>query len=94
MTGFKLLGSEHASRALEMIKECKSDIIAGFDLINHEDLSSPLLEFVPEILKAKQGNKDQKGLECFLSSGETHSRSNENLIDAVLLASKRVSHGF
>ena len=45
VTGFKFLGQEHALRALEVLKECsnKSSIIAGFDLINHEDLSSPLL---------------------------------------------------
>ena len=96
VTGFKFLGQEHTQRALNILVECckKSDIVAGFDLINHEDLSSPLLEFVPGILKAKEAQRNSKGVDCFLSSGETHSRCNENLFDAILLESKRVSHGF
>ncbi len=96
VTGFKFLGQEHAQRTLDILVECckKSDLVAGFDLINHEDLSSPLLKFVPGILKAKEAQKESKGIDCFLSSGETHSRYNENLVDAILLESKRVSHGF
>jgi adenosine deaminase CECR1 len=95
VTGCKFLGQEHAKRALDILVEIckKSDLVAGFDLINHEDLSSPLLKFVPDILKAKEAQKDAKGVDCFLSSGETHSRYNENLFDAILLESKRVSHG-
>lgn len=55
VTGCKFLGQEHAKRALDILVECckKSDLVAGFDLINHEDLSSPLLKFVPDILNAK-----------------------------------------
>ena len=93
--GFKFLGQEHTQRALDIFVECckKSDLVAGFDHINHEDFSFPLLKFVPDILKTKNAQNNANGVDCFLSSGETHSRYNENLVDAILLESKRVSHG-
>jgi len=51
-TGLKLLGKQSTIKTLQEFKHLKStsSLIAGLDLINNEDLSSPLLEFVPDIV--------------------------------------------
>jgi adenosine deaminase CECR1 len=69
-----------------------SGMIAGFDMVNHEDVTPPILTFVPEILEGKRN--DPHAMPCFFHCGETHDRFNENLFDAVLLDSKRLGHGF
>ena len=70
-----------------------SKLIAGIDLIHHEDLTSPLLENVPDLMQLKLEVEDPLKFDFFLTSGESHQRANKNLIDAVLLNSKRISHG-
>lgn len=69
-----------------------SDLIAGFDLVNEEDFSPPIFSFISQILEGKR--KDTKnGLPCFFHCGETHDKTNENLVDAILLGTKRIGHG-
>ena len=70
-----------------------SELIAGFDMVNEEDFTAPILEFVPDILEGKQRDKDHQ-LPCYLHCGETHDRENQNVYDAILLGSKRLGHGF
>ncbi len=69
-----------------------TDMITGFDLVNEEDFTPPILDFINEIMSGK--NKDKQGMPCFFHCGETHDRGNQNVYDAILLNSKRLGHGF
>jgi adenosine deaminase CECR1 len=67
--------------------------LAGFDMVNEEDVSPPILNFVNDIIDGKR--KDAiHCLPCYFHCGETHDRLNENLFDAILLKTKRIGHGF
>ncbi|KAK1825724.1 adenosine deaminase 2 [Podospora conica] len=74
------------------------DWIAGFDLVGEESKGQPLKAFVNEFLAFKQKCKDNKVTIPFLfHCGETLEIGGEtdgNLIDALLLDSKRIAHGF
>lgn len=72
------------------IKFKMPEILAGFDLVGQEDLGTPLIEFVPQLLKVRD-------LDFFFHAGETDwygTLTDENLIDAILLGSKRIGHGY
>lgn len=64
--------------------------ITGFDLIDQEDLGEPLIKFKDKLMKIGQETH------FFFHSGETnwygHS-TDENLVDAILLHTKRIGHG-
>lgn len=94
ITGLKIVGRSHIQKMIETIIDSRSltKLIGGFDMVNEEDVTPPILTFVPEILNGKMN--DSENLPCFFHCGETHDRSNENLFDAVLLNSKRIGHGF
>jgi len=68
-----------------------SNIIAGFDLVNEEDTTSPLKEYRKMIKKAQEEDPD---LQIYFHAGESSSRENSNLYDAILLGTKRIGHGF
>ena len=68
-------------------------MIAGFDLVNEEEFTPPILEFLTEILEGKQQELKNK-MPCFFHCGETHDRHNQNVYDALLLNCKRIGHGF
>ncbi|KAH8743538.1 hypothetical protein F5883DRAFT_722614 [Diaporthe sp. PMI_573] len=73
--------------------------IAGFDLVGEEGMGKPLSAFVPELL---QFRKDcaQAGvgeIPFLFHCGETlesGSETDDNLVDAVLLGTRRIGHGF
>lgn len=68
------------------------DIVAGFDLVGQEDLGPPLKDFTSQLLNASAAN-----LKFFFHAGETSwlgTETDENLIDAVLLNTTRIGHGF
>ena len=69
-----------------------SEMVTGFDLVNEEDYTPPILDFIQDIFAGKKA--DKKGMPCFLHCGETHDRNNSNAIDALMLGSKRIGHGF
>jgi adenosine deaminase CECR1 len=94
ITGLKIVGRPHVTKMIGNIIDGRyhSDLIAGFDMVNEEDFTPPILEFINEILDGKK--KDHHKLPCFFHCGETHDRENENLFDAVLLETKRIGHGF
>ncbi|XP_065089578.1 adenosine deaminase 2-like [Ochlerotatus camptorhynchus] len=65
--------------------------LAGFDLVGQEDPGRALFEFAPALLELP------KSINFFFHAGETNwfgMKTDENLIDAVLLGSKRIGHGF
>ncbi|XP_026283317.2 adenosine deaminase 2-like [Frankliniella occidentalis] len=70
------------------------DFVAGFDLVAHEDDGRPLIDFVPSLLQLRRDVPDVK---YFFHAGETNweqSLTDENLVDAVLLNTTRIGHGF
>ena len=62
-------------------------------MVNEEDYTPPILEFIEQVLTGKSRDKKSE-MPCYFHAGETHDRNNENLYDAVLLNSKRIGHGF
>lgn len=79
---------------IETYKEIKAsypDFIAGFDLVGQEDKGFPLKGFAEQLLK-ENGN-----INFIFHAGETNWYGldiDENLIDAILLGTKRIGHGF
>lgn len=72
--------------------------IAGFDLVGEEAKGKPLKEFVPEFLEF-QANCRAADVEIpfLFHCGETldfGTDTDANLVDALLLKSKRIGHGF
>jgi len=94
ITGLKIVGKPHIVKMIQQIIEGKkhTDLIAGFDMVNEEDMTPSILEFLHEILDGKK--RDKNNLPCFFHCGETHDKTNDNLYDAILLNSKRIGHGF
>nr|ALL27025.1 adenosine deaminase [Phlebotomus perniciosus] len=66
------------------------NFMAGFDLVGQEDKGRPLIDFSKEIL----GLPDS--INFFFHAGETNwnGLTDDNLIDAVLLGTKRIGHGY
>ncbi|XP_055606540.1 adenosine deaminase AGSA-like [Uranotaenia lowii] len=67
------------------------DFVIGFDLVGQEDRGRSLLEFVPQLLNLPDS------IHFFFHAGETNwygMKTDQNLIDAVLLGTKRIGHGF
>ncbi|GJQ88067.1 hypothetical protein Trydic_g12988 [Trypoxylus dichotomus] len=79
---------------IEIIKALKAnfpDFLAGFDLVGQEDLGQPLVRFIDQLQELKQEVK------LFFHAGETNwfgSSTDENLVDAILLGTVRIGHGF
>lgn len=95
ISGLKIIGRQHIMKSIASVIEGRtySDLVAGFDMVNQENVTPPVLSFVPEILEGKRRDICDC-LPCYLHCGETHDRQNQNLYDAVLLGTKRIGHGF
>ncbi|XP_049547032.1 LOW QUALITY PROTEIN: adenosine deaminase 2-like [Anopheles darlingi] len=78
---------------LELVQKLKSrfpTFIAGFDLVGQEDLGRPHTDFNERLLRLSPE------INFFFHAGETNwsGRRDENLVDAILLGTKRIGHGF
>ncbi|XP_043465516.1 adenosine deaminase 2-like [Leptopilina heterotoma] len=79
-------------RYYKVIKSLHPSFVAGLDLVGHEDKGTSLSTFANQILELGK-NEDV----TFFHAGETDWNglsTDENLIDAVLLNTKRIGHGF
>ncbi|XP_043287472.1 adenosine deaminase 2-like [Venturia canescens] len=73
------------------LKNCLPDFFAGFDLVGQEDPATPLVVWVDKIRSV------DPTMNFFFHAGETNWNGlsvDDNLIDAVLLNSKRIGHGY
>ncbi|KAI4504474.1 hypothetical protein M0802_000024 [Mischocyttarus mexicanus] len=78
-------------KTLKSIKDNYPTFLAGFDLVGHEDKGEPLKVFADKL------RSFDPSIDYFFHAGETDwygSNSDENLIDAVLLGTKRIGHGY
>ncbi|XP_068149339.1 adenosine deaminase 2 [Drosophila tropicalis] len=76
---------------LKEIREKYPDFVAGFDLVGQEELGRPLRDFIDQLLEVPDD------IDFYFHAGETNwfgSSVDENLIDAILLGTKRIGHGF
>ncbi|EDV40513.1 uncharacterized protein Dana_GF23892, isoform B [Drosophila ananassae] len=86
--------SEGVLGYIETLKQIKAEypnFVAGFDLVGQEELGVPLKDFVDELLVIPED------IDFYFHAGETNwfgSSVDENLIDAILLGTKRIGHGF
>ncbi|EHK44738.1 hypothetical protein TRIATDRAFT_174005, partial [Trichoderma atroviride IMI 206040] len=72
--------------------------IAGYDLVGEEAQGSPIKAFIPQLLEfRKTCAEEQLDIPFLFHCGETLDLGTEtdgNLVDALLLGSKRIGHGF
>lgn len=70
----------------------------GFDLVGEEGRGRPLVQFVPELLKFRakcvEANVDIPFLFHCGETLEMGTETDSNILDALLLDSKRIGHGF
>ncbi|XP_074659088.1 adenosine deaminase AGSA-like [Tubulanus polymorphus] len=104
--GFKVIGSairaQNASLIGDRVKEAIQfrqkypSFYAGFDLVGQEDPGHSLLYFLDDLLLPSQMNPPVD-LPYFYHAGETNWNGedvDDNMVDAVLLNTSRVGHGF
>ncbi|XP_032599376.1 adenosine deaminase 2 isoform X2 [Drosophila grimshawi] len=79
----------------EYVEKCVAlkfpTFLAGFDLVGQEELGRPLLDFAEPLLKMPED------INFYFHAGETNwfgTSIDENLIDAILLGTKRIGHGY
>lgn len=98
LTSYKMVGQSHVTKILDHIrigKERYPELIAGYDMVNEEEYTKGISEFMPSILGAQNtSGSATHNMPCFFHAGETHDRNITNMHDAVLLNSKRIGHGF
>ncbi|KAI0433537.1 adenosine/AMP deaminase [Xylaria sp. FL1042] len=73
-------------------------LLAGYDLVGQEDLGRPHRDLLPEIMWfRKQCAEEGVDIPFFFHAGETlgsGSATDLNLVDAILLGTRRIGHGF
>ncbi|XP_071809699.1 adenosine deaminase 2-like isoform X2 [Asterias amurensis] len=76
------------------LRDSFPDHFAGFDLVGEEDTGYPLFYYINELLIPSQTNRS---LPYFFHAGETDwegTAIDDNLIDALLLNTSRIGHGY
>lgn len=78
-------------KTVRILKEKYPNFVAGFDLVGQEDLGNPLIDFVKDLQNLS------KEMNVFYHAGETNwygQSTDLNVIDAILLGTKRIGHGY
>ncbi|KAF7550488.1 hypothetical protein G7Z17_g5659 [Cylindrodendrum hubeiense] len=74
------------------------DLFGGYDVVGQEDLGRALVDLAPELLWfQEQAAKLNVTMPFFFHAGETLGDGNStdlNLVDALLLGTRRIGHGF
>lgn len=106
--GLKVIYCTPRSSSPEQVKEGLDECIrfkkmwpkwiAGYDLVGEEAKGSPIKAFIPQLLEfRKTCAEEQLDIPFLFHCGETLDLGTEtdgNLVDALLLGSKRIGHGF
>ncbi|KAH8401907.1 hypothetical protein KR009_008658, partial [Drosophila setifemur] len=82
--------TKHIDICTELNKEYPGFVV-GFDLVGQEDRDHPLSGFVEQLLKLPDN------INFFFHAGQTNwygSHVDANLVDAILLGTRRISHGY
>ncbi|XP_044731757.1 adenosine deaminase 2-like [Chrysoperla carnea] len=90
---YRRVNNQTCDRYLNIIQKLSKkypDFIAGFDLVGQEDQGEPLSSFADKIKTLPND------IRFFFHSGETnwYGESDMNLIDAILLGTVRIGHGY
>lgn len=94
LTAYRASSNEKVRKSLELAKDLKREMpeyFAGFDLVGQEDKGRPLIDFIPEFTAVTND------VDFYFHAGETNwfgTSSDDNLIDAILLGTKRIGHGY
>jgi len=93
----KILGVDHLKGQIAFLDQANHDVgqdkmIVGIDAVCEEDYNTPVDAFLDELYAAKAKFGDR--LQIIMHAGESTSRHNTELYDAILLNSKRIGHGF
>eukprot|EP00164_Ancoracysta_twista_P001211 GFYU01001587.1.p1 GENE.GFYU01001587.1~~GFYU01001587.1.p1 ORF type:complete len:525 (-),score=193.47 GFYU01001587.1:1796-3370(-) len=69
--------------------------VVGFDLVAEEDTGRTTLSYLDVMLKVEQAKKEM-GVELpyFFHDGESVETDNSNVVDAVMMNSRRIAHGY
>lgn len=81
---------EYVQKCIAFQKEFPT-FLAGFDLVGQEELGRPLIDFIEPLLKLPED------ISFYFHAGETNwygTSIDENLVDAILLGTKRIGHGY
>jgi adenosine deaminase CECR1 len=88
---------ERTSQTLDFTLDRRAEepsLIVGFDFVEEEDREHTNLYFIDELIKARHKAEDRgMTLPFYLHSGESNWTENENVLDAILLDTKRIGHG-
>jgi len=81
------------AQALDM-RTVNPGLMIGFDLVDEEDKNQTNLDFINELLETRhEAGRRGITLPLYLHSGESNWTENENVLDAILLDSRRIGHG-
>ncbi|KAF5358069.1 hypothetical protein D9756_001350 [Leucocoprinus leucothites] len=100
-TAFKAVSPENLYWFLDdciSLKKQFPHLIAGFDLVGHEDTLRPIIDYIEPLLYFRK-RQAEEGVEIpfIFHAGETLGDGNaadSNVYDAILLGSKRIGHGY
>lgn len=89
----RLVGDEQFNSYLDIAENLHKkfpNFVAGFDLVGQEDLGRPHTDYNERLLQMSPT------IQFFFHAGETNwcGKTDENLVDAILLGTKRIGHGF
>ena len=95
--GLKALGYPHIQKEIDDMHEALhdekyKDLIAAYDMVNEEDTTPPISDFVTLIDEAVR--KEDGNFPLMFHAGESDESHNTNMYDALLLGCKRIGHGF
>lgn len=78
--GLKIVGRGHIQMQLDACLEAHkyTDMVVGFDMVNEEDFTPPIADFLDQILEAREkAAKMGKEFPVYLHCGETNDRNHD-----------------
>jgi adenosine deaminase CECR1 len=81
------LKQEAIAQVLAM-REAHPDLVVGFDMVGPEDAGHPTIDYLDQFLPL------QAALPFYFHDGESDWPTNDNVIDAIMLNTRRIGHGF